>query len=53
MFEESERGALTVGVGRNAGFGGKNTSSFFGFLTVGGAELLVDDTPVVRGGRLV
>ena len=53
MFEESERGAVTVGVGRNAAFGGKNTSSFFAYLTVGGAELLIDEQPVVRGGRLL
>jgi leucyl aminopeptidase (aminopeptidase T) len=52
-LEESERGAVTVGVGRNVGYGGKNSSSFHGFLTVGGAELRVDDRPVVRGGRLL
>ncbi len=52
MLEESERGAVSVGVGHNASFGGKTTSSFSGLLTVAGAELLVDDRPIVRGGRL-
>lgn len=52
-LEESERGAVTVGVGRNTAFGGKNSSRFLGYLTVGGADLFIDDRPVVRGGRLV
>jgi len=52
-FEESERGAVTVGVGGNASFGGKNTSSLFAMLTLGGAELRVDGRTVVRGGRVL
>ena len=52
-LEESERGAVTVGVGRNAPFGGKTSSSFLGYVTVGGADLFVDERPVVRSGRLV
>jgi leucyl aminopeptidase (aminopeptidase T) len=52
-LEESERGAVTVGVGRNAGYGGKNSSSFVGFLTVGGADLFLDDRPLIRRGRIV
>jgi len=52
-LEESERGAVTVGAGGNAPFGGKTSSSFLGYVTVGGADLFIDDRPVVRGGRLV
>ena len=52
-LEESEAGALTVGIGGNTSFGGANTSSFFGFLTVGGADLFVDDRAIVRKGRIV
>jgi hypothetical protein len=43
---------VTVGVRRNIGYGGKNSSDFAGLLTVGGADLFIDDRPVVRGGRL-
>jgi leucyl aminopeptidase (aminopeptidase T) len=53
MFEESERGALTVGVGRNVGFGGKTDTNFLGYLTLTGAELTLDGRAVVRRGRLV
>jgi leucyl aminopeptidase (aminopeptidase T) len=53
MLEESERGAVTVGVGRNAAFGGKTATDFMGYVTVGGGDLFIDDRPVVRGGRLL
>jgi leucyl aminopeptidase (aminopeptidase T) len=53
MLEESERGAITVGVGRNAAFGGKTKTDFLGYVTVGGADLFIDDRQVVRAGRLV
>jgi leucyl aminopeptidase (aminopeptidase T) len=53
MLEEIERGTVTVGVGQNAGFGGKTDTDFLGYLSVRGAELLVDDRPLVRGGRIV
>ena len=53
MLEESERGAVTVGVGRNRGFGGKTDTNFLGYLTLSGARLEIDGRAVVRGGRLV
>ena len=52
MLEESELGAVTVGVGRNAGFGGKTKVDFLGYLTLAGAQLTIDGTAVLRGGRL-
>jgi leucyl aminopeptidase (aminopeptidase T) len=53
MLEELELGAVTVGAGQNAGFGGKTDCNFLGSLTVGGAELRVDDRPLVRAGRVL
>lgn len=51
MLEEMEQGAVTVGVGSNAGFGGKTSADFLGYLTVAGADLFVDGRQVVRRGR--
>jgi leucyl aminopeptidase (aminopeptidase T) len=52
-LHESEAGAVTVGVGANASFGGPTKGGFLGSLTVAGAELSVDGTPLVRGGRVL
>jgi len=52
LLEESELGAVTVGVGGNAGFGGKTKVPFLGYLTLAGATVTIDDRPVSRGGRL-
>ncbi|MGB6501780.1 MAG: hypothetical protein WBG19_10385 [Thermoplasmata archaeon] len=52
-LEEAGRGAVTAGVGGNAGFGGKTKSDFIAYLTVSGAELRVDGRPLVRAGRIV
>ncbi len=51
-LEDSELGAITVGIGANAGYGGKSKSSFSSWLTVRGAELSIDGTVVVKGGRV-
>lgn len=52
MLEESERGAVTIGIGNNVPYGGKTSSRFASLLTVGGADLFLDDRPIVRNGRL-
>jgi leucyl aminopeptidase (aminopeptidase T) len=52
-LEEMERGAVTVGVGGNAMFGGKTKVDFLTYLTVAGAELSVDGKPLVRAGRIL
>lgn len=52
-LEENERGAVSVGIGGNSGFGGTNRSDFLAHLTVAGAELAIDGRTVVRGGRIV
>jgi leucyl aminopeptidase (aminopeptidase T) len=53
LLEETEAGAVTVGVGRNAGFGGTTTVDFLGYLTLGGADVSVDGRPLIRRGHLV
>jgi leucyl aminopeptidase (aminopeptidase T) len=50
---ENERGAISVAIGSNTGFGGRTAAQFNMILTVGGAELLLDDRPVVRDGRIL
>lgn len=52
-LEDCEAGAVTLGIGANAGWGGPNRSSFMTWLVVGGAKLSVDGSPIVRGGRTV
>ncbi|HTW56462.1 MAG TPA: aminopeptidase [Thermoplasmata archaeon] len=53
FLEENELGTVTVGVGGNSAFGGKNDSSLFQYLTVADANVTVGGRPVVRGGRVV
>jgi len=53
LLEEGELGAVTVGVGANAGFGGATRGGFLAYLTLAGAELTIDDRVVVRRGRPV
>ena len=53
QLEDAERGAALVSVGGNQGFGGKNGSAFFGWTVVAGADISVDGTPLLDGGRIV
>jgi leucyl aminopeptidase (aminopeptidase T) len=53
FLEENEAGAVSVGLGSNQAVGGKNKSSLFTSLTVAGADLSIDGSPVVRRGRIV
>jgi hypothetical protein len=53
MLEESELGAVSFGIGGNAGYGGKTKVPFIDWLTVGGAALSINGHTVVRGGRVV
>jgi leucyl aminopeptidase (aminopeptidase T) len=52
LQEENEFGSVTVGIGNNNGFGGKNKSSIFQFLTLAGASLTIGGRSVVEGGRV-
>ncbi len=51
-LEESGRGVLSVGVGGNKGWGGKNSSSFSDWLSLTGGDLTIDNRRVVRRGRV-
>lgn len=52
-LEENERGAVSVGIGGNVGFGGSTRSDFVAHLTVAGAELVIDGKTVARDGQVV
>ena len=52
-LEDRERGSLRFMVGRNAYLGGSNPSDFNGAICLSGAEICVDDTPVVRAGKIL
>lgn len=51
--EDTEAGAVLIGIGRNAMVGGKNNVPFLGYALVGEGTLEVDGRPVVRGGRIL
>ncbi|MCI4365854.1 MAG: hypothetical protein L3K10_07355 [Thermoplasmata archaeon] len=53
LMEESERGAVSFGVGGNGGYGGKTKIPFLEWLTVAGAELSVDGRTITRSGKVV
>lgn len=53
LLEEMVAGAVTVGVGRNDGFGGTTKSDFLGYVTLSGGELSIDGRPIVRAGRFL
>lgn len=52
-LEDTEAGAVMVGVGGNRMWGGTNASSFMGWGVLQGAELKVDGRSVVRGGKVL
>jgi leucyl aminopeptidase (aminopeptidase T) len=51
--EDTEEGAILVGVGGNAAFGGRSKIPFTGYAMVGGGLLEVDGVPIARGGRVL
>lgn len=52
-LEESERGAVTIGVGGNSQLGGKTKCAFLSYVTLAGATVSVDGRPIARAGRIV
>jgi leucyl aminopeptidase (aminopeptidase T) len=52
-LETVELGNVTLAIGRNRHLLGRNGSSFMSWVTLAGAEIAVDGTPVVRAGRLL
>lgn len=53
QLEDQEMGAVMLRVGGNAFAGGKNRSPFGSWLTLAGANVTVDGTPLLARGRLV
>jgi len=51
--EDTEEGAILVGVGGNAVAGGRIRIPFTGFALLGGGTLTVDGKPIARGGRIL
>lgn len=52
-MQENERGAVSIGMGSNVGFGGTTDADFNAILTVAGADLSVDGREIVRKGRIL
>lgn len=52
-LEEMVRGSLQLGVGGNQHLGGSNPSDFRGRITLAGAEISVDGSPVARSGKIL
>jgi hypothetical protein len=52
-LETVERGSVSLQIGSNRYLKGSNKSNFFSWFSLAGAELTVDGTPVVRGGRIL
>ena len=53
LLLDQQAGAVTLQIGRNATVGGANSVPWWAWLILRGADLAVDGTPLVRGGRLV
>jgi len=54
QLESIELGCVTLSIGRNQNLkGGTNQSSFMDWISLAGAEIAIDGTPVVRSGRLL
>jgi leucyl aminopeptidase (aminopeptidase T) len=52
QMEDQELGAVLLQVGGNAFRGGKNASPFGAWTVINGADVTVDDTPLLEGGRI-
>jgi hypothetical protein len=53
LFEDFERGVVTLYIGRNVDFGGATRGDYRDFALLEGADLTVDDRPVLRDGKFV
>jgi leucyl aminopeptidase (aminopeptidase T) len=53
QVEDQEAGAITVGIGGNEGYGGKNASPFLSWLVLGEATVAVDGKPLLDRGKLL
>ena len=53
LAEDLEQGLVTLLIGHNDDYGGRVSGSFRQFAMIRGADLLVDERPVLSGGRFV
>lgn len=53
LFEDQERGVVTVYVGSNQWLGGSNKGDYHTWLPLRGADLCVDNVPLLREGKIV
>jgi leucyl aminopeptidase (aminopeptidase T) len=53
QMEDQELGAVLLHLGGNDFRGGKNASPFGAWLVLKGADVTIDDTPLLRAGRIV
>ena len=51
--EDQEAGAVAIGIGGNAGYGGSNSNPFLSWLIVGEATVALDGKPLVDRGKLL
>jgi leucyl aminopeptidase (aminopeptidase T) len=52
-LEKIESGCVSFQIGGNRGLGGTNRSNFFTWVSLGGAEVAIDGTPAIRGGKVL
>ncbi|MGC2289756.1 MAG: hypothetical protein WA688_07875 [Thermoplasmata archaeon] len=53
QVEDQEAGAVAVGIGGNAGYGGSNSNPFLAWLVIGEATVALDGKPLVDRGKLL
>lgn len=53
QVEDQEAGAVTLGIGENASYGGTNRSPFVSWVVLGEATVAVDGKPVVDRGKIL
>lgn len=53
QMEDQEMGAVLLSLGANDFRGGKNASPFGAWTVIKGADVAIDDKPVLEGGRIV
>jgi leucyl aminopeptidase (aminopeptidase T) len=52
-LEKWERSCVSLQIGGNRGLGGTNRSSFFTWISLAGAEIAIDGTPIIRDGKIL
>jgi leucyl aminopeptidase (aminopeptidase T) len=52
-LETVESGSVSLQIGSNRNLGGTNGSTFFSWFSLAGAEIAIDDEPVIRAGKIL